>query len=96
MCGPRQHGIFGRDPAGAFAFQKRRHFLFDRRRTDHFGVAHFDQDRPFGVLDEISRDFDGTKLILASAVCTKQTRPCIHEISPEKLGHYSEQTIKAQ
>jgi hypothetical protein len=48
------------------------------------------------MLDEIARHFDGTNLILSSPVCPKQTGYCIHEISPEKLGHYSEGTIKAQ
>src|SRR5450631_1982378 len=56
MSCPRQHGIFCRHPAGAFAAQKWWHRLLDRCGTDHPRITEFDQHRTFSMFCKVSGD----------------------------------------
>jgi hypothetical protein len=49
LVGARQHAVFGRDPAFAFAAQERRHLVFDAGRAQHARVAAGYQNRTFGI-----------------------------------------------
>src|SRR3989454_9304409 len=62
-CGAREHGVLRGHPASVLAPEKRRNLLLDRNGADHLGLPHFDQHRPFRVLDEVARDLDRTQLV---------------------------------
>lgn len=43
FAGPGEHGVFGGDPSGAFAFEPAGDVVFDGCRDVHVGIAHFDE-----------------------------------------------------
>src|SRR6185436_19326309 len=49
LSSSRQHGVLSGDPTFPTVPQKRRHSILERGSADDFGVAHFDQHRPFRI-----------------------------------------------
>src|ERR1700682_5935288 len=49
---PRQHAVFGRDPAPALALQPWRQPLFQGCRDKHMGIAEFDHAGTLGIFDD--------------------------------------------
>ncbi len=60
---PRQHPVFGGDPALALAAQEGRQVFLDAGGTQNPGLAHLDQHRTFGMEGEVARQADGTDLV---------------------------------
>ena len=58
----------------------RRYALFHAGGTQHFGIAHRNQHRAFGVLGELTGDGDGAKLVGATSIETR------HSYSVESLS----------
>lgn len=49
LAGSGEHGVFGGDPSGAFAFEPAGDVVFDGCRYVHVGIAHLDEARAFGM-----------------------------------------------
>jgi hypothetical protein len=68
MGGAGEHGIFGGDPSLLFVPQERRYFFLDAGVADDFGISHLNENRPFGVFDEVFLDGYGSHLVGRSPV----------------------------
>src|SRR5688572_4815881 len=63
----RKHSVLGSDPALAGVTQERRHRFFNRRGTQHAGVAALDQYGAFGVTGEVTGNAGRPQLIGSAA-----------------------------
>ena len=63
MGGARQHAVFSREPAGAFAFQEWRNPLFYARRAYHTGVSELDKHRPFRMFSVMAGQFYSAQFV---------------------------------
>ena len=56
MGGAGEHGILGGDPALLFISQERGYSFLDAGVADDLGISHLNENRPFGVFDEVFLD----------------------------------------
>src|SRR6266849_5753014 len=66
--GPRQHAVFGRDPAAGLALEPGRQAIFERRRYQHMGIAELHEARAFRIFHDAALERDSAQFVgLAAA-----------------------------
>jgi len=70
-----QHRVLGRDPTAGGAPEESRLPVFDAHGAEHDRLAHSDERRTLGMLEEADADVEGPEHVRAAAVDTQHAKP---------------------